>query len=115
MKGLKIGFTLVAMLVMVAFTHAQTADKESTEQRTERYSKALGLDNEQAEKARVLNVKYVDLINNAATPEEKKKHIGEHQLKVQELLTEEQYIKYKEMVAKENRQNAAIQKQRPAR
>jgi len=114
MKALKIGFTLFAMLVMVTFTNAQSTAKESTEAKTARYIKALGLDNEQADKAKKLNLKYERLFNGAATPEEKKKYVGEYDVEVKSILTDAQYAKYKEMVAKERRQKMSGPRPKPA-
>ncbi len=94
MKTIKIVLSAFAMLAMVSFSNAQTADKTAHMEKVEVYIKQLELSPEQAVKARDLNSKYFDLIANAPTPEDRKRLTDEADAEARKLLTEEQYKKY---------------------
>ena len=94
MKTIKIVLSAVAMLAMVSFSNAQSAEKTAQIEKVESYIQQLELSTEQAVKARELNHKYFDLITNAATPEDKKRLTVEADNEVKKILTEEQYKKY---------------------
>ena len=94
MKTIKIVLSAFAMLAMVSFSNAQTADKTAHMEKVESYIKQLELSPEQAVKAREMNSKYFDLVTNAATPEDRKRLTDEADAEAKKILTEEQYKKY---------------------
>lgn len=107
MKAIKIGLTLFAMIVMVTFSSAQTAEQKAENQaRIEKIITHLELSKEQAVKARSINDKYFGLISNAKTDEERKQFNDEADAEAKKLLTEEQYIKYRAYLTAENNPTA---------
>lgn len=115
MKKIKILFTLLSLLMFVGVSNAQTSAQETNKQKTERYIKALKLSDDQAAKSRELSAKYEQLITNAANADEKKKYWAELDNEVQQLLTSEQYAQYKELRAKDKREQAVKAKVKDTR
>jgi hypothetical protein len=103
MKALKIGLTLFSMLVLVTFSSAQSGTERMTkeEARTERIIEYVGLDAATAVKARELSVKYTALFKEAGDDVKKEQIIKDMDVDAKNLLTEEQYKKYKEFLANE--------------
>ncbi|MCB9173154.1 MAG: hypothetical protein H6589_00945 [Flavobacteriales bacterium] len=103
MKAIKIGLTLFAMIAMVTFSSAQTAEQKAENQaRIEKIITHLELSNEQAAKARIINEKYFGLMSNAKTDEERKQLNDEADAEAKKLLTEEQYTKYRAYLTAES-------------
>jgi hypothetical protein len=108
MKVLKLGLTLFSLFVVVAFSSAQNSQEKMTKEelRTEKIIDYIELDNSVAIKARALSVKYTDLINEANDDSAKEQIFKNLDLDVRNLLTEEQYKKYQEFLAKEKKSAA---------
>lgn len=107
MKKIRILLPIVFVFVFSGLAKSQTSSKESISQRTERYINELKLGDDQATKTRELSSKYEQFVLNAKSLEEKKKYSKKLDSELQLILTDEQYVKYKEIRAKENREKVA--------
>lgn len=103
MKALKIGITLFSLLAIVAVSSAQTARITKENARVERIITQLGLNEDQASKAREISAKYSELIKGTRDMDQKNAYKAEADSKVQEILTAEQYTEYKKIVAAEKK------------
>ena len=109
MKTLKLGLTLFSLFAVVAFSSAQNDNTKMTKEevRTEKIIDYIGLDDNVASKARTLSVKYTALINEASDDSKKEQIFKNLDIDVKNLLTDEQYKKYKEFLANEKKSEAS--------
>lgn len=110
MKILKFGIAVFLFLAMVSSSLAQKNNKPQVDQRTERIIAKLNLNNTQAEKARAVSAKYRALIS--ATDDQKKKDSYKYEadMELKSILTSEQFLHYKDILANEKKLKEAKEK-----
>ncbi len=95
MKAIRIGIMAFTFLAMISISSAQTANNAKTKERTEKIISYLGLSDAQAVKARAISDKYFDLFTATKDANEKKKLNDQAEAEIKQLLTEDQYKKYR--------------------